>query len=668
MHEMIRRTFFFFSIIICTLCIPVQAQSGRVEKPPMRPPGDTTGTIRPDSLRRANRDTVHVKDSVVVRFIPGIGKLTTATDTENVLYKNRLLWTDAKTLQDVFWKLPGFFYRGLGEAGKYGQLNAYGTDDRRISVLLDGRPMNDPITGRYNYNDMPLEFLDEVEILSASENGLSSNDVAVNFVSRSYNSVRPFTKIRYVQDPSEDLLTDFLFTQNIARGLNLMAAFDRTVTNGNYYNSTLDAWNVRTRLRYNFSSRLNVSISDFYTKAQNGLDEGVILDDYAFIPSGASVNNLKAFDIRERHDVTFAAVARLLPDSVSTTKLNVFYTKTDREYRDPLSAEDTRQENSAGMEGFDLHQDMRLLFMHMNFGYQWQKTSVDVSAQLPFLEQEQSAVSLQVSADSLPVFHPEFVFRRERVGGEDASMLGFGLTVAPSDWVSLYAKSSWYDRFPSIQEQYWTDSLLLRPAALKKERHAFLRSGLLFRPSGTFSIALEVFHRTITDAILYQSSLTSSGTEALRVMNAGTIDVRGLTGSLRWKFRGFEANGVMTLTKYKESDTVKTLMPDIILSGELSYQDLFFKRALNARFGVRSIFYNRQQSEQLNPELMVYSESQSFVLGRSTTVDLFAILKIGDAHLSLTWANILGAHYLLSPIYPMPDRHFQIGVHWNFLD
>ena len=40
---------------------------------------------------------------------------------------------------------------------------------------------------------------------------------------------------------------------------------------------TLDAWNVRTRLRYDFSDRLNISLTDFYTKASNGLNGGIDL-------------------------------------------------------------------------------------------------------------------------------------------------------------------------------------------------------------------------------------------------------------------------------------------------------------------------------------------------------------------------------------------------------
>ena len=692
MHEMTKYSFFLYALLYCMLSSPMQAQHEQHTLLPNSSAADTAHFIKTDStrssihpfvpdslrkghiagsdsLRKTHLDTVHIKDVTVVRFIQGIGKLTTATDTENALYRDQLLWTDSKTLGDVFWKIPGFFYRGLGEAGKYGQLNAYGTDDRRISVLLDGRPMNDPITGRYNFNDMPLEFLDEVEILSGSENGASPNDVAVNFVSRSYNSVRPVTKVRFVQDPEEDLLTDFLYTQNIARGLNLMAAFDRTVTNGNYDNAALDAWNIRTRLRYNITDRVNISLSDFYTKAMNGLNYGILLDENAYIPGNAMPNNSSAHDIRSRHDLTFAAVARLLPDSISTTKLNVFYTNTNREYDNPFSAVSLRQENSAVMQGFDFRQDLCLPFIRGRFGYQWQKTAVDPSAQLYYVpDQVQSAVYIQGSVDSVSMLQPEIVLRRERVGGQDGSLLGLGVTAVPSDYFSVYAKSSWYDRFPSIQEQYWTDSLLSRPLPLRKEQHIFLRGGFLFHPSNDISINLEVFQRTINNAILYQPWQTNNGTAALEVRNVGKIDVQGITGSFRWKLGAFEAYGVMTLSKYKEDDTLKTLMPDVILSGEFSYRDLFFKKALDAKFGLRSTFYNRENGEQPDPETMVFSESHSFILGRCSTVDLFTILKVGDAHLSVTWANIFGINYILAPIYPMPGRHFRLGVHWDFLD
>ena len=142
MHEMTKLFFLLYVFLYCVPCNRVQAQHESHPMPLISPAADTLHFIKidstrskmhplvsdslrngrmagTDSLRRTHQDSLHIKDTTVVRFIQGIGKLTTATDTENALYRDQLLWTDSKTLGDVFWKIPGFFYRGLGEAGKY---------------------------------------------------------------------------------------------------------------------------------------------------------------------------------------------------------------------------------------------------------------------------------------------------------------------------------------------------------------------------------------------------------------------------------------------------------------------------------------------------------------------------------------------------------------------
>jgi hypothetical protein len=100
----------------------------------------------------------------------------------------------------------------------------------------------------------------------------------------------------------------------------------------------------------------------------------------------------------------------------------------------------------------------------------------------------------------------------------------------------------------------------------------------------------------------------------------------------------------------------------------VSYRDTFFKDKLDAKFGVRSQFYNRQRGMQFDPQTLSYVQNYTSIIGRSTSLDLFMILKIGDAHISLSWQNILNASYILSPIYPMPGRYIRIGVNWVFLD
>ena len=71
---------------------------------------------------------------------------------------------------------------------------------------------------------------------------------------------------------------------------------------------------------------------------------------------------------------------------------------------------------------------------------------------------------------------------------------------------------------------------------------------------------------------------------------------------------------------------------------------------------------------QFDPQTLSYVQFNSDLLGRATTFDLFMILKIGDAHLSLSWNNILNAGYMLGPIYPMQARTVRLGVNWVFMD
>jgi hypothetical protein len=83
---------------------------------------------------------------------------------------------------------------------------------------------------------------------------------------------------------------------------------------------------------------------------------------------------------------------------------------------------------------------------------------------------------------------------------------------------------------------------------------------------------------------------------------------------------------------------------------------------------MRTRFFNRQRGMQFDPQTLSYEQYYIDLLGRSTTFDLFLILKIGDAHISLSWNNVLNAGYILGPIYPMQGRSLRLGVNWVFMD
>lgn len=635
-----------------------------------------------DSLHVAKRDSV-VIDSIVVRFIPGMGTITGRIDTNDGLSRQKFLWTDAKNVNELLWKVPGFYWRDLGEAGEPGQLNAFGVDGRGIEILLDGRPMNDPITGTFNMNDMPLEFIDHVEIATGSESasfGDGSAGVGMNFVSRSYNSVKPLTKLRYVQDPKSTLLTDALFTQNVARGLNLMFAFQRNTSQGLYTNAELDAWSIRTRLRYDLSDRINLSLMDFYTQTENGMNGGVdITNKYlsdAFSGTGATVVHPSAFDKIARHDFTFTTLARILPDSSSLTQISGFYTTYEREFRKSVYIDypyyndigDVDDYARANVLGARLQQNISFMSMNGLFGAQTLRRQTERTRILPIVDETENSVFGKMSLPLDGFVIPSISAERKTLRGMTATNLGGNVVLNPFSWLSFSFDASWFDRLPTIQELYWTDSTVFRPSAIQKERHTLYQVGMRMYCDSTVDVHVGAFQRLVDNAIIFSPSTTASGTSATVISNIAKEKILGITGSARVCWKWFEAYGTMTLTKTTQNDSLKTLMPDVLFAGELSYCNKALLGVYNVRLGVRSSFYNRQNGMTLIPSLLAYQEYQGYNIGRTTILDFFLVLKIGDAHVSLSYLNAMNLRYMQAPIYPMPPAAIRIGVNWEFTD
>ena len=630
-----------------------------------------------DTATFAHTDSTEI-DSVRIRFIPGMGQITEEVDATNALYQKQFLWSDAKNAGDLMWKVPGIFYRDLGEAGKWGQLNAFGVDGRGIAILLDGRPMNDPVTGTYNLSDFPLEFIDHVEIMSGfSPTAASGEDgPAMNFVSRSYNSYHPLTKLRFVQDPKGTLLTDGLFTQNVARGLNLTLSFQRATTAGRYANAYLDAWNVRTRLRYNFSDRFNIALTDFYTKAGNGLNGGIdpLQSTTIFDETSALVTYKNAHDDRSRRDVTLSSIARIFSDTTSTTRVSFYYSTLEREYWNPPDLQNGQYQNiddstKASFWGIHLQQQLSFGLAHLSVGGNFERRQSDSTRTLPSHIESEKSLFVQAELRLINIFIPSVSFRSSSLDGENTFNSGIRAKSVLSDWLTVFAGASWYDRFPTIQERYWRDSIIIRTHGINKEQHSFLQAGFNLQAGSDLQMSLSVFQRTIKNAIVFRPTITRNGSSAIGISNINEVKSSGLNGSIVIWWNHFEVFGVMTLMRCVQSDTIKTFIPDVILAGEVSYREKFFKEKLDAKFGIRSHFYNRQQDGmQFDQQTLSYIQDKTDLLGRSTTFDLFMILKIGDVHFSLSWNNVLDAGYILAPLYPMPGRNVRVGVNWVFLD
>ncbi len=625
----------------------------------------------PDSSIAPTDSTTRV-DSLRTRFIPGIGIFRSLPDSADVLHASRWAWSEDRLVENLFWKIPGLYSTSLGEAGKPVRLYYQGLDSRSLSFFLDGRPIGDAVTGEVNPADIPLEFMEAAEFLANGQNP-AGGIATLNAVSRQDNSPRPMTKLRYVQNPFETLLTDALFSQNIARSTNLVVGLQRYSSRGRYKHGGLDSWNTRVRLRYNISPSFNVSLQHLYTADRNEMNGGVdlALSNEPFEEARAIVQTETGHETLLRSDWTLAGAAKLFADSLSLTRFSLYSSSTEREYQnfgDDYHLANERDADAYSVRGVRASQRFAVSpGATIEAGFQIAQTDLDQSSTLRTTAEDEYSFFGSVEFAPIDFADVSLSARSDSRAGLNATAIR-GAVRLYSSLGKIWASAEQAGRIPTLQERLAVDSLFSTTAPLSNESRNSFAAGVDGQPLESLSLQLSAFHHRIEQAVVFRSTSTASGTPAVAISNIPDLTTTGALATAHWRWNGFEALGVACYTEYREQDTVQTPFPDLFLAGELSYRDVVLKDALDGKIGVRAKFLNRQQGVDYHPRVRAYTLQQTYTFGRVTILDAFLVFHLGDAMISISWENLLNFNYYLLPFYPAPERHIQLGVNWRWID
>ncbi len=619
---------------------------------------------------QAASDTSAASDTMRVRFIPGLGKLAEGIDSASFLHNSQFIWSGASTVGDLFSVQPGWFLRELGEPGQPSQLNFMGSDWRGVALLLDGRPLNDPITGTYDISDIPVEYIDHIEVFSgprALAFGGNGTAATINIVTHQYNSVRPITKIRFLQGPYEHLLTDALYTQNVATGTNLMIGVQRQVTDGRFSNAVYDSWNVRTRLRYNISDRLNVSISDFYTKASTGMNGGVWYDSTRsiFEEGLATVRYPSAAENKSRHDLTGSIVARLWSDTLALSQLHIYHSWMDREFRDGMFAtHETEGTYSWQMTGAKILQRQSGSFYSGILGAQIERREV-VSSQV-LTKRNHTHVSLfgDVQISALSPLSASISFRQDRINSVPLFSYGGEVGLSLATELRLFGSYAHISRFSPFYEQDWYVGFSFPPN--RHERHWIYSAGVAWR-SEHFNIEATAYRREIQNETRF-GSLTYARRIGAFLETVPSAEVQGGTISSELRVWHFEARGHATFTEQSNASSYQVSLPRWTLYGELAYRAVLFKEKLDVRLGISGRYVGANPGVVYVPARSVFADHQRLPLGHFSTFDLFGVFKIGDAYINIKWENVPNINAMTTFAHPLLGRNFKLGVNWRFMD
>ncbi len=607
-----------------------------------------------------------------------VGTLDRSLDSASYLTKADLNFLDYRFLGNVLETVPGVFIRDQQSEGQYSQVNVRGVDWRGVAILMNGRLMNDPMSGIYNLYQIAPEFADRIETVTGPRAflyGLNSTGGAVNLVTKNYNSNRPFSKLNYTETANNFQYSDGTFSQNISRKINVTLGFQHQGTDGRFTASADDAWNVRIKLRYNLSKDFNIILSEYLTRSKTQLNGGIDLtrtgiSALAFRPELAIVINQDASEYINRHDVDLSLVGTLLGDSTNVSTLTLYYSNNLREYRD----------KEPGTNGIAISADHRSSWMGalftQDYHTEWQRLNLGANIELrqiewsPNLGRRRNSLGSVWGKEELllnDVVTVAGFARYENVLRESNISVGADATVRVLDWFQLYGGLSTSKRFPTYQEMFWNDSTVSRVGTISSEKHRTLEVGVRLRVGG-LELQTSYFHRTVEDPILL-SPFGSFVFPGIQYSNGGKLITNGVDVTLRGRIWKLYLEGTGTyVAQQNESGTTLARYPKLSANGGIYFWQKLLNDNLELKIGFKGRYVSGSQGELFNPEVIAYVRNDGTRLGFGSSVDGFVIAGIGSAYVHLMWENLSNAGYYITPYYPVFDRQVKLGISWQFLD
>ena len=633
-------------MLMCVLavCVPSLAAQDRVQK------ADSTAT-----------------DTLIVRMMDGIGDSSPGQPAE-VLADSQWYWSDARTVPEAFAMLPGIYQYDQGGEGK--PVGTWFLGSENEIALIDGTPIGTELFSVNALSAFPLEFIQGVEELRGPSALLAG--ARWNLRSHQYASARPRTAVRFVQSPNETIFSDGYYTQNVARSTNLHFGFQRRTSNGRFDNSGLDSWSLRGRLRYNAAPWLNLMGTWTHEKTSNGMNGGIdrARTTTIFDEVSAIVIEPDAYELRTNTSLSFHALADLLGDSLSLTRLTVSTTDEEREFHRiaPTSYQPvTRDFAISDRSVIRLEQAWRLPWFTLRGMLQTSGVSSTDSSILRGSSRSAKAAGAALEVRLTPFITPSVGIRVDNAPEGSRTSFAGSLGLHFSDDVSLSASVEQRARFPGLRETAWNDSLVLHPGNRTIGGDILTAIGAKWEFMASSFIQVEGYHRKQTDKTFYVQDSTAFGTPAIseRAYD-GTIAGVRMAGQVT--FGPLYLAGWLTTMTVDGPAVMNDMHPRIWARWEGGWKDRLFGDELGLQVTLRGTFFDRHKGFVFDPSTGLQVLQSSVLTGRMTRLDGFIVMDIGSAFVTLAWENIVSTNYFKLVTHPMPERTFRLGVRWNFLD
>ena len=577
-------------------------------------------------------------------------------------------WLNYTAGSDIITETANVIPLHLGNYGLWNTNSWFGSGFSDQNVRWNGRSMGGIIQSSIPFDVLPIEFIENIEIISGVDAIAYSDNASgsvINAQEIRYNTAKPYTRLWYSQGGNNYLAADGVFSQNIAPNLNLTLGFRRMSSEGRFASSGIDAWNVRSKIQYTLSNRSILSFTYMFTNHDMGAFGGLTsqnTDQFTSEPIYTGANS-----VLKRNDATVTFSSFLNDDTTSSITALFYYSNALTEQKnlpffDGIDLVNLSYKQQEAIVGSSLRYEQYLIPKTSTFA-----NSLQLGGEVERITTNQTEVFDEFSANKLSGYaifkqhlgemYVKASFRGTLMNETFAPSLGSGLYIPFGKNNLLKAEviqntnlrtifepvdQQIVNTVYSLQLKYSADSLTIEP-------YLFLRN-----VSSQYDAWL----------VKNQSEIPSS----IEFRNGENRTFAGLGFKFQnaiWRFF-YSVTAQYTYQSFENSTSTK-MLPMLFGSAEVYYQHLAGSSI--ARLGVRVRGNSEVAGLTFSPLVnsMVRFDDAT-MNGGFNGIDIFASAKLGDAYVRLTYMNVLNQTFGYVPIYPQLDGNFRISVGWAFLE
>lgn len=618
-----------------------------------------TLSINPDSILTTDSLLIITKrDSIVPIYSSPL------TDKSFKASNKDLLKIEYQYTGDYLRLYPFNFIKNLGFTGQPNETFLYGVGNDAVSYLIDGVSYNDRQSNSLNLNLIQSEDVDSIEIIPLPRGflyGAYNNPVSVNFITKDFISIQPYSRIRFYQGTNRDMMFDGIFNAVVTN--RLIASFDITnrIYDGTFDNTDYSIWQGKIKLKYLLSNAVNIIASYNYNDYNAGYSGGIDVDSIRSITD--NIDNV-LYDFRaapivypngELKTLTHVPRLRFLikPTEWMRSDASLFF--MFNRYEKNTSASDYSENKTYGLNirndfdysifKFQLNVDYEKRDIYSSSAFYNSIDSVPYYAFQNQLDADLFSISGILSANlDDGTFIPSIYYKTSTIKknytqpfayNDDNSSQGIGIDLL------VKIKSNF---------GFYVGTSALKPYNRSEFEYALIEVGAKYQSEFVFA-DLKYFYNQ------YNYGLYTGGVfyEYIKIG-----DLNGLGLNLKFKYWKLllESNS----SYYSGVDDNKLIgVPDFQSQTGLYYTSILFNNNLDLKTGF--VFYYTGTNNVFTNEHGLTEVPSSYKLDFTLAGEIQK-----TAIVYFLFQNLLGNEYYITPYYPMPTRNIRFGFAWELFN